>query len=87
MHSREGVTARETVDLNLKSAYVDISGSINKWTYIRSRKEDWNEQCETLMACPSNDLFSENKLCQYGGLINCQILEGCVLPALIVQAC
>lgn len=39
------------------------------------------------MACLSNDLFSENQSCQYGGLINCQILEGFVLPALIFQAC
>jgi len=42
MHSREGVTTTETVDPNLKSAYVDISGSINKWTYISSRKTRLN---------------------------------------------
>ena len=39
MHSREGITTTETVDRNLKSAYLGISGSINKRTYIRSRKE------------------------------------------------
>jgi len=87
MHSRVGVNTTETADLNLKSAYVDISGSINKWTYFRSRKEGRLEHFDTFMACQSNELFSENQPCQYGGLINCQILEGSVLPALIVQAC
>jgi hypothetical protein len=86
MHSCVGVTTTETVDLNLKSAYVDISGSINKWTYIRSRKKGRLEHCDTFMECQSNDMFSENQSCQYGGLINCQILEGSVLPALIFQA-
>lgn len=60
MHSREGVTTTETLDISLRSAYVDNSGSINKWTYIRSRREGRLEQCEAFMACPSSDLFSEN---------------------------